>query len=198
MVDTGSYSTIWSLPPTNVKWHSDPRPVTVTSPTNQTFHQFHDLDTEFDLHRITSGFHKAFATGVVCHQGTLTLPDTWFRPTFWDFFMLQLLRPVFPNLPCHFPTFHRRYPSALPRFCFCFLLFYQVFIQGANLGVSNPEILYFAPISLGIKAYRFLRLFKTTPTDRVKSVRNRCEIEFLWRFCVVTLLFGFFCGCRCF
>ena len=26
-------------------------------PTNQTFHQFHDLDTDFDLHRITSGFH---------------------------------------------------------------------------------------------------------------------------------------------
>ena len=49
-------------------------------PTNQTFHQFHDLDTDFDLHRITSGFHGAFATGVACQQGTLTLPDTWFRP----------------------------------------------------------------------------------------------------------------------
>ena len=26
----GSYSTIWSLPLTNVKWHSDPRPVKMT------------------------------------------------------------------------------------------------------------------------------------------------------------------------
>ena len=53
-------------------------------PTNQTFHQFHNRDTEidFDLHQIMSGFHEAFATGVVCQQGTLTLPDTWFRPLF--------------------------------------------------------------------------------------------------------------------
>ena len=29
---------------------------------------------------IMSDFHGAFATGVACQQGTLTLPDTWFRP----------------------------------------------------------------------------------------------------------------------
>ena len=51
-------------------------------PTEQTFHQFHDLETELDLHRIMSGFHGAFVTGVACQQGTLTLPDTWFRPLF--------------------------------------------------------------------------------------------------------------------
>ena len=146
-------------------------------PINQTFHQFHDLDTEHDLHRITSGYHEAFATGVACQQGTLTLPDTLFRPTFWDLFMLQLLRPVFPNLPCLFSTFHRRYPSALPRFFFYYF---------------NPEILYFAPISLGIIAYRFLRLFKTTPTDRVKSVRNRCVIEFLVAFLCCHVAFWIF------
>ena len=44
-------------------------------PTNQTFHQFHDLYTEL-------------ATGVACEQGTLTLPDTWFRPPLWDLFVL--------------------------------------------------------------------------------------------------------------
>ena len=33
-----------------------------------------------------------------------------------------------------------------------------------------------------------------TPTDRPYSVRNSCE--FWWRFYVVTLLFGLFCGCR--
>ena len=32
--------------------------------------------------------------------------------------------------------------------------------------------------------------------DRPKSVRNRCIIESFVVFFVVTLLFGFFCGCR--
>ena len=66
--------------------------------TDQTFHQFYDLETEVDLYRITSGFHGAFATGVACQQGTLTLPDTWFR-SFLDLLMLQLLRPAFPSSP---------------------------------------------------------------------------------------------------
>ena len=51
--------------------------------TDQTFHQFHDFDTELDLHRIMSGFHGAFSTDMASQQGTLTLPDTWFRPLFW-------------------------------------------------------------------------------------------------------------------
>ena len=85
-------------------------------PTNQTFHQFHDLYTELDLHRIMSGFHGAFATGVASQQGTLTLPDTWFRPPFWDLLMLQLLRPNSSNLPCLCSTFHLEYPLVLSRF----------------------------------------------------------------------------------
>ena len=86
-------------------------------PTDQTFHQFHDLYTELDLHRIMSGFHGAFATGVASQQGTLTLPDTWFRPPFWDLLMLQLLRPNSSNLPCLYSTFHLEYPLVLSRFC---------------------------------------------------------------------------------
>ena len=85
-------------------------------PTDQTFHQFHDLYTELDLHRIMSGFHGAFATGVASQQGTLTLPDTWFRPPFWDLLMLQLLRPNSSNLPCLCSTFHLEYPLVLSRF----------------------------------------------------------------------------------
>ena len=85
-------------------------------PTNQTFHQFHDLYTELDLHRIMSGFHGAFATGVASQQGTLTLPDTWLRPPFWDLLMLQLLRPNSSNLPCLYSTFHLEYPLVLSRF----------------------------------------------------------------------------------
>ena len=38
-----------------------------------------------------------------------------------------------------------------------------------------------------------------TPTDRPKSVRNRCVIKvFGGFFYIVTLFFGFFCWCRCF
>ena len=66
---------------------------------------------------IMSGFHRAFATGVACQQGTLTLPDTWFRPPFWDLLMLQLLRPNSSNLPCLYSTFHLEYPLVLSRFC---------------------------------------------------------------------------------
>ena len=66
---------------------------------------------------IMSGFHGAFATGVACQQGTLTLPDTWFRPPFWDLLMLQLLRPNSSNLPCLYSTFHLEYPLVLSRFC---------------------------------------------------------------------------------
>ena len=65
-----------------------------------------------------SGFHGAFATGVASQQGTLTLPDTWFRPPFWDLLMLQLLRPNSSNLPCLYSTFHLEYPLVLSRFYF--------------------------------------------------------------------------------
>ena len=65
-----------------------------------------------------SSFHGAFATGVASQQGTLTLPDTWFRPPFWDLLMLQLLRPNSSNLPCLYSTFHLEYPLVLSRFYF--------------------------------------------------------------------------------
>ena len=89
-------------------------------PTDQTSHQFHDLYTELDLHQIMSGFHGAFATGVASQQGTLTLPDTWFRPPFWDLLILQLLRPNSSNLPCLYSTFHLEYPLVLSRFCYMY------------------------------------------------------------------------------
>ena len=67
---------------------------------------------------IMSGVHGAFATGVACQQGTLTLPDTWFRPPFWDLLVLQLLRPNSSNLPCLYSTFHLEHLLVLSRFCF--------------------------------------------------------------------------------
>ena len=71
----------------------------------------------FDLHRTTSYFHGAFATVVACQQGTLTrTPGS--VPRFGDLLMLELLWPVFPNLPCLFSNFHLEYPSIHSRFCF--------------------------------------------------------------------------------
>ena len=64
-----------------------------------------DLNTGLDLHRITSGFRGAFATGVAGQQGTLTLPETWIRPPFGNLLMLQFMRPVLPNLPFLFLDF---------------------------------------------------------------------------------------------
>ena len=72
--------------------------------------QFCDIDTELYLYWITSGLNGAFATGVACQQGAQTLPDTLFRPhPFGDLPMLQMLRPVFSNLPCLFSTSHQGY-----------------------------------------------------------------------------------------
>ena len=80
------------------------------------------LYIDFDLPQLTftelRGFHGVFATGVGCQQGARTLPDTWFRPPFWDLLMLQLLRPNSSNLPCLYSTFHLEYPLVLSRFCF--------------------------------------------------------------------------------
>ena len=74
--------------------------------------------SELDLHRIMSGFHGTFATGVACQKGKLTLPDTWFRPPFSDLLVLHFLRPDSSNLPCLYSTFHLEYPLVLSRFCF--------------------------------------------------------------------------------
>ena len=67
-------------------------------PTNQTFHQFHDHDTDFDLHWIMSGFHGAIAMADACQQGTLTLPDTWFRPSILGLACAQIVETRFLEL----------------------------------------------------------------------------------------------------
>ena len=79
-------------------------------PLNQPIRLSTNFMTGLDFHRIMSGFHGAFAIGVACQQGT--------NPPFWDLLVLQLLRPVFLNLPCLYSTFHFEYPSVLSRFCF--------------------------------------------------------------------------------
>ena len=88
---------------------------------------------------IMSGFHGAFATGVACQQGTLTLPDTWFRPPFWDLLVLQLLRPNSSNLPCLYSTFHIEYPLVLSRFCLS-----RLFVDRGDFGCASDYGLFHA------------------------------------------------------
>ena len=88
--------------------------------TDQTFHQSYYLHTEYSsshFYRIASGFHGAFVTVVVCQQGTLTLPDTWFRP-FLGLAYAPIFEISFLKLDVILPTFHLEYPLVLPRFCF--------------------------------------------------------------------------------
>ena len=59
---------------TNIKWHSVTWPYTMTTP------YWSDIVPHSTFYRILSGFHRTFATGVACQQGTLTPPDTWSRP----------------------------------------------------------------------------------------------------------------------
>ena len=89
--------------------------------TDQSFHQFNDLDTELDVNLIKSGSRGTIAMGtwVICQQGRLTLPDTWFRPPFWDLIVLQLLRPDFSTLSCLYSTFNL---SRIPLGTFSILL----------------------------------------------------------------------------
>ena len=113
----GSCWAIWSNPLTNVKWHSDPWPTVTYLPIRlcTNFMTFIPSLTFTELWVVSM---EAFATGVASQQGTLTLPDTWFRPPFWDLLMLQLLRPNSSNLPCLYSTFHLEYPLVLSRFYF--------------------------------------------------------------------------------
>ena len=67
----GSCQTIWSFHLTNVKWHS------VTWQYTMTTLYWSDFVSKSTYYRILIGFHRTFATGVACQQGTLTPPDTW-------------------------------------------------------------------------------------------------------------------------
>ena len=60
-------------------------PYTMTTP------YWSDFVPNSTFYWLLSGFHRTYATGVACRQGTLTPPDTWSRPfgtcicsTCWD------------------------------------------------------------------------------------------------------------------
>ena len=74
---------------------------------------------------------------VASQQGTLTLPDTWFRPPFWDLLMLQLLRPNSSNLPCLYSTFHLEYPLVLARFYLSSFIIFMFKLKIASFDVPH-------------------------------------------------------------
>ena len=124
------------------------------------------------------GFHGAFATGVASQQGALTLPDTWFRPPFWDLLMLQLLRPNSSNLPCLYSTFHLEYPLVLSRFYLLhlgegnFIMFDDITIL--IIEIPKRRLQTFPDVSLSEKtiwkSHHPLRFISTR-----KSVNNRYQ-----------------------
>ena len=57
-----------------------------------------------------SGFHGAFATGVACQQGTLTLPDTWFRPSIVGLACVPIVETRFLELAMFLLDFSARIP----------------------------------------------------------------------------------------
>ena len=59
---------------------------------------------------IMSGFHGAFATGVACQQGTLTLPDTWFRPPIMGRACVPIVETRFLELAMSLLDFSPRIP----------------------------------------------------------------------------------------
>ena len=113
MVDLrGSCWAIWSNPLRTVKWHSWPL-TNSDFPTDQTFHQFHDLYTELGLAPNYEWFPwRAFATGVASQQGTLTLPDTWFQSHILGLANAPIVEDQIPVDTCHdlYSTFHLEYP----------------------------------------------------------------------------------------
>ena len=112
MIDTGSYSTIWSLPLTNVKWHSDPWPGTVTSPpiilstnfmiliSNLTFTELQVVSKE----RLQRVWHASM------ERLPFRTPDS--VPFF--FFLIFLCSNCWDQFFPTFSTFHLGYPSAFP------------------------------------------------------------------------------------
>ena len=108
----GSYWAIWSLPRTNVKWHSDPWQ-TVTS-------QLIRLSTNFTT--LIPSLTCTELWGVSIEH----LQRVWYAsrerflfripgsvPPFWYWLVLQMLRPDSSNLPCPYSTFHLEYSYAL-------------------------------------------------------------------------------------
>ena len=86
-----------------------------------------------------SGFHGAFATGVASQQGTLTLPDTWFRPPFWDLLMLPIVETKFLELAMSLLDFSPRIPLGTFSILLCRTTF-VLSIKTTSLFIRKPSV----------------------------------------------------------
>ena len=112
----GSYSAIWSIPVTNVKWHFDPWP-TMTS-------QLIRLSTNFMTFIPSLTFTELWVVSMEHLQRVwlANMERLHFRtpgsvPPFRDLLVLQFLRPDSSNLPCLYSTFRLQYSLVPSRFC---------------------------------------------------------------------------------
>ena len=107
MVDTGILSNNMKFPSHRCWMTFFGLPYTMTTPC------WSDFVPNWTFYRILGGFHRAFATGMACRQGTLTLPDTWSRPfgtcicsTCWDQSFFRICRYFYglcsSNIPRYF------------------------------------------------------------------------------------------------
>ena len=85
--------------------------------TNQTFHHFHDLDTELDLHRLCVVSMEHLQRMWHASRERLPFRTPCSVPQLWDLLVFQLLRPDSSNLSCFYSTFHLEYPLVLSKFC---------------------------------------------------------------------------------
>ena len=88
---------------------------------------------------IMSGFHGAFATGVACQQGTLTLPDTWFRPPILGLADAPIVETKFLELAMSLLDFSPRIPLGT----FSILLLKINRRSASNLNPPNPPNEFF-------------------------------------------------------
>ena len=130
-------------------------PYTMTTP------YWSDFIPNSTFYRILSGFHRTFATGVACRQGTLTPPDTWSRPfrtcicsTCWD--------QSFSELVVILPDYALRISLGT----------FSILLDTSQSKTSTVTALLRSFLSL----YHTSWVAVVTPTDRPKSVRNRCVI----------------------
>ena len=89
-----------------------------------------------------SGFHGAFARGVACQQGTLTLPDTRLSPTFWDIACAPVVETRFLELAMSLLDFSPWIPLGSFSICLVrFLKFKKRLLLRCNVlfDIHNPE-----------------------------------------------------------
>ena len=115
VVDTGAYSAIWSIPLTNVKWHSHPLPTATFQPIS--------LATNFVTFIPSLTFTELWVVSRenlqrVWHASRERLP---FRtPGSFPFFGTCLCSNCWDQISrtCLYSTFHLEYSLILSRFCF--------------------------------------------------------------------------------